>query len=61
MSTIWFCGDAVGRLVQQMLGGRQQQAFMAAQEAYFRRHEGRHHALVDARALKAAYLESKFS
>lgn len=53
--------NVVGRLVQQMLGGRQQQAFVEEQEAYFRRHEGRHHALVDARALKAAYWESRFS
>lgn len=54
--------NVVGRMVHMMLGsGRQQQAFAEEQEAYFRRHGGRHHALVDARALKAAWWESRFS
>ena len=54
--------NAVGRMVSMLLdSGRQHQAFTEGQEAYFRCHKGRHHALVDARALKAAYLESRFS
>ena len=54
--------NVVGRLVSTLLDtGRQHQAFTEGQEAYFRCNKGRHHALVDARALKAAYLESRFS
>ncbi len=54
--------NVVGRMVQHLLGsGRQQAAFAEALEIYFRQHKGRHHALVDARALKAAYWESRFS
>jgi hypothetical protein len=54
--------NVVGRMVQHLLGsGRQQAAFAEALEIYFRQHKGRHHALVDARALKSAYWESRFS
>lgn len=55
--------NLVGRTVQMMLAsGRQYQAYTEAVEDYFRRHQSsRHHALVDSRALKAAYLESRFS
>lgn len=54
--------NVIGRMVQHILGsGRQQAAFAEALESYFRCHKGRHHALVDARAIKAAYLESRFS
>ena len=54
--------NVVGRMVQHLLGsGRQQAAFAEALEDYFRRHKGRHLALVDARALKSAYFESRFT
>lgn len=54
--------NVFGRLVSSMLeSSRQHQAFADGQEAYFSKHEGRHHALVDARALKAAYWESRLS
>jgi hypothetical protein len=54
--------NVVGRMVQHVLGsGRQQAAFAEALESYFRRHKGRHHALVDARVLKLAFLEARFS
>jgi hypothetical protein len=54
--------NVVGRMVKHLLGsGRQQAAFAEALEDYFRRHKGRHHALVDAHGLKAAYFESRFS
>jgi hypothetical protein len=54
--------NVVGRMVQMMLGsGRQMGAFNEELERYHRRHGERHHALVDARALKSAYWESRFS
>lgn len=54
--------NLVGRRVQQLLGsGRQMAGFNEAMEMYHRQHKQRHHALVDARALKAAYLEASFS
>jgi hypothetical protein len=54
--------NVVGRMVQHLLGsGRQQAAFAEALENHFRCHKGRHHALVDARGLKAAYWASKLS
>jgi hypothetical protein len=54
--------NVVGRMVKHLLGsGRQQAAFNEELELYFRRTPGRHHALVDARGLKAAYWESKLS
>jgi hypothetical protein len=54
--------NIVGRMVQQLLGsGRQMAGFNEAMEAYHRQHKQRHHALVDARALKTAYLEASFS
>lgn len=54
--------NVVGRMVQHILGSaRQQAAFAEALESYFRRHKGRHHALVDARGLRTAYWDSKFS
>jgi hypothetical protein len=54
--------NVVGRMVSSLLdSGRQQAAFTEAVELYHRQHKQRHHALVDARGLKAAYLESRFS
>ena len=51
-----------GWLVQNhLLSGAQHFAFEDEQEAYFRRHGDRHHALVDARAMKAAWFESRFA
>lgn len=53
--------NAVGRLVSSMLdSGRQHQAFAEGQEAYFKNNEGRHHALVDARALRNAFVEARY-
>lgn len=54
--------NLVGRMVQQLLGsGRQMAGFNESMETYHRQHQQRHHALVDARALKTAYLEGSFS
>ncbi len=54
--------NVVGRLVNHMLGtGRQTNAFDQELERYHGRHGERHHALVDARALRSAYWESRFS
>lgn len=54
--------NLIGRMVQMMLGsGRQMSAFNEELERYHGRHGERHHALVDARALKSAYWESRFS
>lgn len=53
--------NIVGRTVHMLCSSRQLTVFTEELEAYFRRHKGRHHALVDARALKTAFLESRFS
>jgi hypothetical protein len=54
--------NVVGRYVSTAFtSGRQSVAFDAALEVYHRQHQERHHALVDARALKAAYWESRLS
>lgn len=54
--------NVVGRMVQHLFGsGRQQAAFAEALESYFRCHKWRHHALIDARAIKTAYWESRLS
>lgn len=53
--------NLVGRMVQQLLGsGRQMAGLNEAMETYHGQHKQRHHALVDARALKAAYFEASF-
>ena len=53
--------DLVGRMVHQMLEcGRHQAAFDQELEAYFWQHKPRHHALVDARGLKAAWERSRW-
>ena len=54
--------NITGHLVYAyMHSGRQNAAFDEALEDYFRRHREQHHALVDARALKAAFFEARFS
>ena len=54
--------NVVGRYVSTLfMSGRQSAAFDEELELYFRQHPGRHHALVDARGLKAAYWGSRFS
>jgi hypothetical protein len=54
--------NVVGRMVHSMLGsGSQIAVFDQAVEAYHQQHNQRHHALVDARALKTAFWESRLS
>ena len=54
--------NVAGRLVQQYLdSGRQTACFNEALEMFHRESRQQHHALVDARGLKVAYLESRFS
>jgi hypothetical protein len=54
--------NVVGRLVQQLLENDQQMAsFQEALMQFHREHKQQHHAVVDARALKAAYFGSRFS
>jgi hypothetical protein len=54
--------NVAGRLVQQYLdSGRQMAEFNEALEMFHREHRQQHHALVDARGLKLAYREAKFS
>jgi hypothetical protein len=49
------------QLVQNhLLSGRQNYTFDETQVDYFREHGDQHHALIDARAMKAAWFESRF-
>lgn len=51
-----------GRMVQHvMASGRQLAPYMECIEHYHNRHRQRHHALVDARAMRFAYSEASFS
>lgn len=51
-----------GQMVQSyLLSGRQSFAYEEAVADYFRRHGDQHHALVDARAMKHAWFESRFT
>jgi hypothetical protein len=54
--------NVVGRMVNSLLeSGRQIAAFDVALEHYHQQHNQRHHAMVDARALKTAFWESRLS
>ena len=54
--------NVVGRTVHSVLGsGRQSAAFGEALELFHRQHTLRHHALVDVRALKVAFWDSRLS
>jgi len=54
--------NVASRLVQQYLdSGRQTACFNEALDMFHREHRQQHHALVDARGLKLAYMESRFA
>lgn len=54
--------NVCGQMLQShLLSGRQNLAYDEAELEYFRRHGDQHHALVDARAMKHAWFESRFA
>ena len=53
--------NLVGRMVQNLLHPQRAEAFARELALYHRQHKQQHHALVDARALKHAFWESKWA